>query len=172
MGIEIERKFLLMGTGWREGSRGTPCRQGYLAVGPPVAVRVRLMGGKGMLNVKRATASISRDEFEYEIPVSDAEELLDGLCVGHIIEKTRHKVVYGGLTWEIDEFGGANEGLIVAEVELEEEGQRFNTPPSAGEEVSQDVRYFNSNLTQHPYSEWDDSVPGEMCSYMESEQDV
>ncbi|HOZ47854.1 MAG TPA: CYTH domain-containing protein [Candidatus Hydrogenedentes bacterium] len=154
MGIEIERKFLVTDGRWREGATGVRCRQGYLAVGPPVAVRVRLMGGKGTLNVKKATADIVRDEFEYAIPVEDVERILNGLCVGHIIEKTRYRVPYGGVTWEIDEFEGANAGLIVAEVELEDEHQPFERPPWLGAEVSGDVRYFNASLVERPYSMW------------------
>ncbi len=154
MGKEIERKFLVKDERWRAGAQGTHCRQGYLAVGPPVAVRVRVMGGKGTLNIKRATLNIERDEFEYVIPVADVEQILDGLCVGHIIEKTRYRVDYGGLTWEIDEFEGANQGLVVAEVELEDEEQAFDKPPWVGQEVSSAPRYLNANLTQHPYTAW------------------
>jgi len=154
MGKEIERKFLVADELWRAGAQGTSCRQGYLAVGPPVAVRVRIMGGKATVNIKKATLDITRDEFEYEIPRADADRILDGLCVGHIIEKMRHKIAYGGLTWEVDEFEGANKGLVVAEVELNREDQPFEKPPWLGPEVSGDPRYFNANLTLRPYSTW------------------
>ncbi len=161
MGIEIERKFLVdtatfaQGTPpWLNGIAGAHCRQGYLALGPPVAVRVRVMDGRGTVNIKKATTEIVRDEFEYEIPVSDVEHILDGLCTGCIIEKTRYLVPYAGMTWEVDVFEGANQDLIVAEIELDDEHQAFEKPPWLGEEVSHDPRYFNSSLTQHPYAKW------------------
>ena len=154
MGKEIERKFLVAGDGWREGAKGTRLRQGYLCQGPPVAARVRVAGEKAWLNIKKATVDIVRDEFEYEIPVEDAEHILSHLCQGFPIEKTRYEVDYGGLTWEIDVFEGFNEGLIVAEVELEAEDQHVEFPPWLGPEVSSEPRYFNSCLTQHPYRDW------------------
>jgi len=154
MGTEIERKFLVKGDAWREGAKGVPCRQGYMCVGPPVAARVRIMGDRATLNVKRATLDIARDEFEYTIPREDAEALLAGLCEGHVIEKTRYEIEYAGMTWEVDEFHGVNAGLIVAEIELDAVDQEFDRPPWVGEEVSSDARYLNSHLTRHPYSEW------------------
>ena len=158
MGIEIERKFLVSNDSWRRA--GAPnaapvsCRQGYLAGGPPVAVRVRIMGGKATLNIKKATLEISRDEFEYRIPENDAEQMLNNLCEGHIIEKTRFRIEYGGKIWEIDEFGGANAGLVVAEIELDRPDEVFTTPPWLGPEVSGDPRYLNSSLSRCPYSLW------------------
>lgn len=119
-----------------------------------MAVRVRVMGDKGTVNIKKATVAVTRDEFEYPIPVADVEEILDRFCMGHVIEKTRYKLPYAGLTWEIDEFEGANKGLIVAEVELEDEEQAFEKPPWVGEEVSGDPRYLNTGLVRHPYTEW------------------
>lgn len=154
MGTEIERKFLVSGHNWRANASAVSCRQGYLAVGPPVAVRARIMGGKATLNVKKATLDITRDEFEYQIPEHDAEEMLDNLCEGYIIEKTRYRVEYGGKTWEIDEFGGANSGLVVAEIELNRADEVFLKPPWLGAEVSGDPRYLNSSLSRRPYSLW------------------
>lgn len=154
MGTEIERKFLVRGDAWRSGAKRVDARQGYLAVGPPASVRVRIMGDKAHLNIKQATLAVARAEFEYEIPVADAHELLDTLCDGRIVEKTRHYVEHGGMTWEVDEFRGANAGLIVAELELESEDQPFDRPSWLGEEVSGDARYFNSNLALNPYSTW------------------
>jgi adenylate cyclase len=154
VGKEIERKFLVRDTSWKEGAKGVPYRQGYLAVGPPVAVRVRIAGGKALLNVKRATLDISRDEFEYQIPLEDAEAMLDGLCEGLLIEKMRYKVIYAGVLWEIDVFEGANEGLVVAEIELSDPEQHFEHPPWLGEEVSGDPRYLNTSLSRFPYSQW------------------
>lgn len=145
---------MVTGDGWRANASAASCRQGYLAVGPPVAVRVRMMGGKATLNVKKATLDIVRDEFEYEIPEHDAEEMLNNLCEGYTIEKTRYRVEYGGKTWEIDEFGGANSGLVVAEIELDQPDELFPSPPWLGTEVSGDSRYLNSSLSRRPYSLW------------------
>ncbi len=154
MGTEIERKFLVHGGAWRAGAEGQPCRQGYLCVGPPVAVRVRIMNGRAMLNAKKATLDLTRDEFEYPIPLDDAEAILAGLCMGWPIEKTRYKVRFEGHLWEVDEFLGANEGLVVAEIELASESEAFVPPPWLGEEVSADPRYLNSSLALYPYSQW------------------
>ncbi len=154
MGTEIERKFLVIDDSWRTGVRGVSCRQGYLCVGPPVAVRVRIMNGRGTLNIKKATLDITRDEFEYPIPIEDAEKLLADLCEGYAIEKTRHKTVFAGATWEIDEFHGENRGLVVAEIELSAPDQPFERPPWLGDEVSGDPRYLNSSLSRRPYSQW------------------
>ncbi len=154
MGTEIERKFLVTGEGWRVGAMAVSCRQGYLAVGPPVAVRVRIMGGEATLNVKRATLDVVRSEFEYRIPLKDAEDMLNGLCEGYVIEKVRHRVAFGGKTWEVDVFGGANAGLVVAEIELDRADERFERPPWLGPEVSGDARYLNTSLSRRPYRLW------------------
>jgi len=151
---EIERKYLVMGDGWRAGAEGVLCRQGYLCVGPPVAVRVRIMGEESTINVKAAVVDITRDEYEYPIPMGDAEELLEHHCMGHPIEKTRHVVRFAGKKWEIDEFHGVNGGLIVAEIELDNAEEEFEKPPWLAEEVSGDPRYLNSHLTMHPFSKW------------------
>ncbi len=154
MGREIERKFLVAEDAWRPGFDPKPMRQGYLAFGPPVSIRVRASGGRAFLNIKQSTLDISRDEFEYEIPTEDAEFMLANLCAGRLIEKTRHHVRHGGLVWEVDVFEGANAGLVVAEVELEDAGQPVDVPPWAGPEVSGDPRYLNSSLAQRPFSTW------------------
>lgn len=155
MAVEIERKYLVKDDRWRaSASPGAPMRQGYLAVTDRSAIRVRLEGGAALLNIKQATLDIRRDEFEYPIPADDAESILTGLCVGHIIEKTRYEVVHEGFTWEIDVFHGVNEGLTVAEVELDAEDAAPPLPPWAGVEVSLDARYLNANLAIHPYQEW------------------
>lgn len=151
---EVERKFLVKDDAWRAGAQGLSIRQGYLCVGPPVAVRVRIVGNKAQLNIKKATLAVTRDEFEYSIPLEHGETLLRSLCEGHIIEKTRYKVPFGGLTWEVDEFHGANDGLVVAELELHDERQPFAKPPWLGEEVSHDPRYLNTSLSRNPYSQW------------------
>jgi len=154
MATEIERKFLVKGDGWRRNARAAACRQGYLAAGPPVAVRIRIMDGNATLNIKKATLNIERLEFEYEIPKVDAEQMLDQLCEGYIIEKTRYRVQHAGMLWEIDEFAGANEGLVVAEIELERPDQEFEKPPWLDREVSGDPRYLNSSLSRKPYTLW------------------
>ena len=153
MGTEIERKFLVTGTAWKTAP-GKRYRQGYLNSVKERVVRVRTIDDRGYLTVKGLTIGASRAEFEYEIPLEDASQMLDQLCERPLIEKTRYRVEHGGLVWEIDEFFGDNQGLVVAEVELESESQPFERPAWAGDEVTGDPRYFNSNLIKMPYSTW------------------
>lgn len=150
---EIERKFLITGDEWRSAAKVVPMRQAYLASGPLCSVRVRVTEGQAMLNIKGKRSGISRDEYEYEIPRDEGEELLT-LRKGSIVEKTRHIVRHGTHTWEIDVFSGDNEGLIVAEVELDDEDEVVSLPSWVGEEVTYDHRYLNSYLAQHPFSTW------------------
>jgi len=154
MGTEIERKFLVIDDSWRKNSVGVFYRQGYLAVGPPVAVRVRVAGAKALLNIKKATLDIARAEFEYAIPAEDAESMLAELCEGSLIEKTRYKIPFAGHLWEVDEFHGENAGLIVAEIELTRADESFERPPWVGNEVSNDPRYLNACLARRPFSRW------------------
>ncbi|MFC0225283.1 CYTH domain-containing protein [Serratia aquatilis] len=154
MAKEIERKFLLCGDEWRTLAKGTHYRQGYLNSIKERTVRIRTINDKAFLTVKGITVSATRAEYEYEIPFNDCTEMLEGLAERPIIEKKRYKIPYGGLVWEVDEFLGVNEGLIVAEVELQSEDQVFDKPDWVGEEVSGDPRYFNSNLVTCPYSTW------------------
>lgn len=154
MGKEIERKFLVKPGQWQPANQGTTIRQGYLSSVKERVVRVRTKGEKGFLTIKGITKGISRSEFEYQIPAEEANDLLTHLCEQPLIEKTRYKEVHGAHTWEIDVFFGDNEGLIIAEVELSDETERLELPVWAGEEVSADPRYFNSNLIQHPYKNW------------------
>jgi len=151
---EIERKYLVVGDAWRSLAVGTLFRQGYLSTVKERTVRVRVAGDRGYLTIKGITVGAVRSEFEYEIPRADADQMLDELCEQPLIEKTRHEIEAGDLTWEIDEFAGVNEGLIVAEVELEDEAQEIALPDWSGAEVTNDPRYFNSNLIAHPFSEW------------------
>lgn len=153
MGKEIERKFLIVGDAWKSLGAGTLFRQGYLNSAKERVVRARIMGERAALTIKGITTGATRLEFEYDIPVADAAELLE-LCEQPLIEKTRYKIPFGGLVWEIDEFHGVNDGLIVAECELESEEQAIDKPDWVGEEVTGDPRYFNSNLIAHPYSTW------------------
>ena len=152
MAREIEKKFLVKEAAWRN-QKGTRYRQGYLNSAKERIVRVRTIKDKGYLTIKGITVGASRMECEYEIPRRDADKLLD-ICEKPLIEKTRYKVEEGGVVWEIDEFVGENQGLIVAEVELESEDQRFPKPDWVGEEVTGDPRYFNSNLIKNPYTKW------------------
>ena len=152
MATEIERKFLVQGEAWR---RGTPVhvRQAYLSRDKERTVRVRLAGSRAWLTVKGRTRGASRAEFEYEIPLQDGEALL-ALCEGPPLEKNRYTVQHAGAAWEIDEFLGANAGLVIAEIEIQHEGQEFQRPSWLAAEVTGDARYFNSNLSAMPYATW------------------
>lgn len=152
MATEIERKFLVTGNTWRTGNP-TPFRQGYLNRDKERTVRVRIAGTHAFLTIKGPSIGASRAEFEYEIPVTDAEQLLL-LCDGPLIEKTRYLVQHHGMTWEVDEFHGANAGLVVAEIELQSEMQGFSKPEWVNTEVTNDKRYYNSNLATNPYKNW------------------
>lgn len=154
MGKEIERKFLVKGEEWKKGAKGTVYRQGYLSSAKERVVRVRTIEDKGFLTIKGITKGVSRSEFEYEISAEDAGIMLDGICEKPLIEKKRYKVPVGGLVFEVDEFFGENAGLVVAEVELQDENQKIDLPAWVGDEVSGDPRYFNSNLIKHPFTRW------------------
>jgi len=155
MAQEIERKLLVVSEAWRAlAVRRARMSQGYVASGARSSVRVRITGGDAHLNIKIGGLEAVRQEFEYPIPVADAEALL-AAATGPLIEKTRHFVPYEGFEWEVDEFHGANEGLVVAELELDSEQQAFPRPPWIGAEVTHLPRYYNVNLVGHPYAEWD-----------------
>jgi adenylate cyclase len=154
MAQEIERKYLLKEDSWRNLAEGTVYCQGYIATQDKTTVRVRIVGQQGYLTIKGPSIAYSRLEFEYPIPVQDAQEMLNTLCQRPFIEKIRYKIAWGGLIWEIDEFQGLNQGLILAEVELTHSDQDILLPPWIGEEVSHDPRYFNSYLVKHPFSQW------------------
>lgn len=154
MATEIERKFLVTGMEWKQGI-GVPFCQGYLNRDKEKTVRVRVAGDNAFLTIKGVSKGISRAEYEYEIPVSDAEQLLK-LCDGRLIKKIRYNVLHAGNKWEIDEFLDENEGLVIAEIELKKEDQLFDRPDWLGQEVSEDPRYFNSSLVTNPYIKWHD----------------
>jgi adenylate cyclase len=154
MGTEIERKFLVKDDSWRNGS-GTRVRQGYLRSQGEGVIRIRTKGQRAYLTLKGSTSGITRLEFEYEIPFEEANQILDELCIKPLIEKIRYEIFVGGFKWEIDEFLGENGGLIVAEIELEDENQDFPKPDWLGREVSSDLRYHNANLVKNPYNKWD-----------------
>jgi len=156
MGVEIERKFLLANEGWRGQGHPTLMRQGYLVADPVRTVRVRIEGERAVITIKGKSTGASRGEWEYEIPVPDAIELLDGLCEQPQVEKIRHRIAHAGHTWEVDEFLGLNAGLVVAEIELGAEDEAFAKPDWIGAEVTGDKRYYNSSLIRMPYSQWKD----------------
>ncbi len=157
MALEIEHKFLLVNDGWREEvSHSVYYKQGYLSSQPTSSVRVRISDSQAWLNIKSATIGNHRQEFEYEIPVNDANTILDDLCHKPLIEKIRHFVHRDQHIWEIDEFMGDNAGLIVAEIELAELEESFAKPSWVGAEVTADLRYYNNNLVKHPFKDWAD----------------
>jgi adenylate cyclase len=153
VGQEIERKFLVDVARWRPAGPGVAFRQGYLNSHPERVVRVRLEGDAAKLTIKGLTSGVTRLELEYPIPSADAEQLL-ALCERPLIEKVRHTEQHAGKTWEIDVFGGENEGLVLAELELSSEDEPFTAPPWVREEVSHDGRYYNANLVREPYRTW------------------
>jgi adenylate cyclase len=152
--VEIERKFLVDTSKWRPSVPGIEFRQGYLSSVRHRVVRVRIAGNKGWLTIKGLSVGITRNEFEYEIPVTDASVLLENLCERPIIAKTRYREQVGDRVWEVDVFHGDNEGLVVAEIELGSEDERFDKPEWATRDVSDDPRYFNNNLIAKPYKDW------------------
>lgn len=154
MAKEIERKYLVRGEAWKALATGVPYRQGYLSVSKKRTVRVRVAGERGFITVKGPSAGIARTEFEYEIPLADADQMLDELCLKPLIEKLRYCVPCREGQWEIDEFFGENSGLVVAEIELTGEEDQVDLPDWIEREVSDDPRYFNSNLIIHPFQKW------------------
>ncbi|HEY8026171.1 MAG TPA: CYTH domain-containing protein [Burkholderiaceae bacterium] len=154
MGLEIERKFLVLGDAWKALGAAVPMRQGYLSTDPERVVRVRIEGDAATLTIKGRSVGAVRGEWEYPVPKSDAEAMLGQLALRPLIEKSRYRIPYQGMLWEVDEFYGDNAGLVVAEIELTDEDQVFDKPQWVGEEVTHDARYFNANLLRHPYSSW------------------
>jgi len=157
--IEIERKYLVINDDWRKGAdQGTLFRQGYMVGSKRASVRVRIEGNKANLNIKSATLGIRRSEYEYAIPLADAEEMLENLCQKPLIEKRRYLVPHANHRWEVDLFCGDNEGLIVAEVELRDENEAVELPNWIGQEVSNEARYYNVCLVKEPYKQWKDKA--------------
>jgi adenylate cyclase len=155
MALEIERKFLIRSDEWREQvTHRELLRQGYLSSGSQCSIRARVAGEQAWLNLKARRSGMTRLEFEYPIPVADANEILNELAQGPILEKYRHLIPAGEYVWDVDEFLGANAGLIVAEIELPSENAQFERPSWLGNEVTEDERYYNFNLAQKPYREW------------------
>jgi adenylate cyclase len=154
MATEIERKFLVSSDEYKKLALPIFYKQGYLSASPSCIVRVRIAGAKAYLTIKGKTKGLTRDEFEYEIPVQEATEMLSKMALTNIIEKNRYIIEYNGNTWEVDEFLGDNTGLVIAEIELQSEDAAFSKPAWVGKEVSDDGRYFNSSLSQNPYKDW------------------
>ena len=154
MAEEIERKFLVISDQWRGQAEAVRYKQGYLASNDETVVRVRIMGEVAMLTVKSKVSDLTRTEFEYEIPVDEADYMLENLCQKPLIDKTRTKIKIKNHVWEVDEFFGDNQGLLIAEVELGSEDEQVELPPWVGEDVSADSRYYNANLVINPYKNW------------------
>ena len=153
MALEIERKFLVDQTKWKPTGLGTKIIQAYLGLSPNPTVRIRISDEKAFLTVKGRSDTISRPEFEYEVPLNDALEMMN-LAISNPVEKIRYKVNCEGFLWEVDVFSGKNSGLVMAEIELEAENQELLRPDWLLEEVSADARYYNSYLSGSPFSEW------------------
>jgi adenylate cyclase len=155
VGTEIERKFLVDHAKWEALPKpeGILYRQGYLTDEPERTIRIRTAGEKGFITVKGPTMRMTRSEFEYEIPAGDAEEMLE-LFKPPRVEKTRYRILFNQKTWEVDVFSGKNEGLIIAEIELEREDESFELPSWVRTEVTEDPRYYNSRLAASPFTVW------------------
>ena len=155
MGVEIERKFLVANGAWRARvERATPLLQGYLG-GDRCSIRVRIEGDVAFINVKSKTLGARRSEYEFPVPLAEAQSMLDEFCTARV-EKVRHEVVHAGKRWEIDEFLGENAGLMVAEIELDRIDEPFESPGWLGAEVTAERRYYNVNLVAQPFALWSD----------------
>lgn len=156
MGTEIEKKFLVKNADWRDKAyKSCQYTQGYMSSNKNCSIRIRIEGSEAHLNIKSATLGITRKEYDYVIPLNEAREMLVNLCEKPLIEKTRYYVRHGDHTWEIDVFSGENEGLVVAEVELDSTDEAVSLPDWAGDEVSDDPRYYNVCLIRNPFRNWD-----------------
>ena len=155
MGVEIERKFLIANEHWRDVVESSQLmRQGYIIGSDKASVRVRVSGESANLNIKSAQLGVYRKEYEIPLDLADANEMLDNLCQSPLIEKTRHYIHFSNHLWEVDEFHGDNHGLLVAEIELSDVEEAFDKPDWVGQEVSEDVRYYNVSLVKHPFKDW------------------
>lgn len=154
MGTEIERKFLVIDGSWRAAATGTEIRQGYVHADADRSVRIRTAGKRAYLTLKQSRSGFTRQEYEYDIPLADAQEMLATMCEGRLIEKTRFSLTVAGHKWVVDEFAGDNAGLVVAEIELDREDEPFEQPAWAGSEVTAEPGYFNVSLIVRPYCRW------------------
>ncbi|WP_043639386.1 CYTH domain-containing protein [Chromobacterium haemolyticum] len=153
MAVEIERRFIVVGNDWRGLAPGVQYRQGYLSVEKERTVRVRVVGDQAWLTLKSNISNVSRHEFEYPVPLADAQTIMGAMCP-MVVDKLRHRIEHGGFIWEVDEFFGDNAGLVLAEIELPDESTPFDKPAWIGEEVTEDGRYTNAYLSKTPYSRW------------------
>lgn len=153
MAVEIERRFIVVGDDWRGLAPGVQYRQGYLSVEKERTVRVRVVGDQAWLTLKSNISNVSRHEFEYPVPLADAQTIMGAMCP-MVVDKLRHRIEHGGFIWEVDEFFGDNAGLVLAEIELPDESTPFDKPAWIGEEVTEDGRYTNAYLSKTPYSSW------------------
>ncbi len=154
MPVEIERKFLVTGDGYRNNAEVTMIYQGFLSVDMERVVRVRISGDSAKITIKGKSNGITRPEFEYSIPVEDAKVIVNELCIKPIIRKNRYRIEIDELVWEVDEFFDKNKGLVIAEVELPDENYEFKLPDWIGKEVTGDIKYYNANLIENPYENW------------------
>ena len=153
MSVEIERRFIVAGDTWRGLAPGVKYRQGYLSANKSSSVRVRVVGSQAWLTLKSNINNVRRHEFEYPVPIADAQTIMTTMCQ-MVVEKLRHRIEYAGFVWEVDEFYGNNAGLVLAEIELTEENSCFDKPSWIGQEVTEDSRYTNAYLSQTPYDRW------------------
>lgn len=155
MAVEIEKKYLVINDNWRKFvTKSDTYIQGYFSTDESCSIRIRISEKKATLNIKSATLGVTRTEYDYPVPLDDAKDMLNSLCIKPLIEKTRYQVPYENHIWEIDVFAGENEGLIVAEVELESANESITLPDWIGEDVSDEIRYYNVCLVNHPYKNW------------------
>ncbi len=154
MGQEIERKFLIKSKAYRKQATVIPIIQGFIGKDNKNVVRVRIKSKQAFLTIKGETLNASRSEYEYKIPLEEAREMLTNICKKPLIEKNRYELKYKNKQWEVDEFYGENQGLIIAEVELKHPDEKFEKPPWLGKEVTDDPKYFNVNLIKKPFSKW------------------
>jgi adenylate cyclase len=160
MALEIERKFLIRDDSWKSGATGSAhILQGYFARTPLLRARIRIYGDKGFITLKSEGGKLIRHEYEYEIPRTEAVEMIKQFSIEPIITKTRHDVPYDGVVWAVDVFEGANTGLVLAEAELNSADQALSLPPWAGREVTNDRHYGNSSLARYPFITWDNGNP-------------
>jgi CYTH domain-containing protein len=155
MSKEIERKFLVMDDSYKGNIVPIHIIQGFISTEKDKVVRVRIAGSRAFLTLKNDGGGITRNEFDYEIPYSDAVEIMEQMCGNDTLEKNRYIINYEGHTWEVDEFMGHNKGLVMAELELKSENEAFIKPLWLGKEVTSDVRYLNANLVRYPYKKWE-----------------
>jgi CYTH domain-containing protein len=154
MGVEIEKKFLVINEDFKKNKEGSLMLQGFLSINKKRNVRVRIWKGRAFLTIKGKSKGAYRQEFEYEIPKEDAQEMMDKICKKPVIKKVRYQIRWGSFVWDVDEFLDENQGLVIAEIELASEDQEFEMPDWIGREITSDKRYYNAYLVKHPFTTW------------------